>query len=324
MISELELLKNRLEEANRIVKGLQPDNPLGADAMSEISKLISKYEELARLPGDKKSHVKVNGLSYYMDGYLKKNLTHLMRSVDNKWDGVVVVDGMEGSAKTTLTSACAHFCSNGTYSLKDLFFTVEQFEEWVDNAPPGAAGHWDEFVFGGLSEEALSRIQIALIKKMTLIRKKRLFIFLVIPYIFMLRQYFAIARSRALIHVYSPDGISRGYFKFYDYHQKRNLYFKSKKNWAYDQPFSFQGRFVNYEGLFWDPEEYDTKKEAAIKSLSVGDSAERWRERVIGAVKYLWEFEKENYPNLITQANIADWFGVSDRQLRRWLTGNAS
>ena len=119
-----------------------------------------------------------------------------------------------------------------TFGLANIIFTPKQFEDAINDAVPYTNIVWDEFVMSGLSIEMLtSRIQIALIKKMTMIRSKRLIIHLVIPYIFMLTKYFSIARTRCLIHIYSPDNLTRGTFMYYSKPNKRMLYMKGVRFW---------------------------------------------------------------------------------------------
>jgi len=139
----------------------------------------------------------------------------------------------------------------------------------VDKAKPGTAIVWDEMVLGGLAQDASSEAQKVLIKKLVTIRKKRLYLFFVLPSIFMLRLYFAVFRTRALIHFTTPDGIQRGIFKFYSYDTKRKLFMKGRKE--YDQDASkpdFMGDCTNTMGYFFDLLEYDSKKEEAIKSIT--------------------------------------------------------
>ena len=214
-------------------------------------------------------------IGFYLDGYLKKNIEeYLIAAVKKKWDGVVLVTGIEGSGKSTLTSALCSFCDHN-FNLTKVVFTVPQFFEAIDNSPPGTAIQWDEAVFGGLTTEALSNVQNALIKKMTLIRKKKLYIFIIIPSIFMLRLYFAVFRTRALIHCYTPDGIERGYFKFYSYDKKRQLYVMGKKfmNMMVVRP-DFSGKFVDTTDYFYNQEEYEKKKDEASSIINEKDKKE--------------------------------------------------
>jgi len=177
-----------------------------------------------------KNGVKHEG--YYIDGYLKENIeNYLVKAVKHKWDGVMLITGMEGSGKSVGTFTLAHFVDNtfpgqplndGTPRRKcdRIVFTPKQFMEAVDNSKPEQAIVWDEFVLGGMSVDAMTTMQRLIVKKMVTIRKKRLYIFLVIPTIFLLKKYFAILRTRALVHFYTPDGVARGYFKFYNYQTK--------------------------------------------------------------------------------------------------------
>jgi len=205
---------------------------------------------------------------FYMDGILKNNIdTYLISAVKQGWDGIVLVTGMEGAAKSTLAACLGYYCDQNL-KLDNVVFTQDEFFHAVDNADKGTVIIWDEFVMGGLSTEALGKNQNSLIKKLTTIRKKQLFIFLIIPSIFMLRLYF-ILRTRCLIHCYSPDGLKRGYFKFYSYDRKRSLYVKGRKYFSMAvESANFAGRFTDTNGYFFDNEAYEKHKDEAILSVT--------------------------------------------------------
>ena len=149
-----------------------------------------------------------------------------------------------------------------------IVFSPQDFYNAVDTAKPKQAIQFDEAILGLMAGDAGMSIQKMLMKKITLIRKKQLYIILVIPSIFSVRMPIAVQRSRYLIHTFSPDGITRGRFKFYNYPRKRNLYIKGKRDYNQDsvEP-SFIGSFVNTNGLFYDEDEYDKKKEYAIQHM---------------------------------------------------------
>lgn len=215
--------------------------------------------------------VDIKGKNFYIDDYLKQNLDHLKKSVERNWDMVGVIDGREGTAKSTLAQMIGFYLSDGNLKNENIVFTAEQFSEAVDKAKPKEAIIFDEMVMAGMSSDALSGIQKTLIKKFTLIRKKQLYIILIIPYIFMLQKYFAIGRSRFLIHCYSPDGISRGSFKFYNESKKNFLYLKHLKFWNYPKDsasYNFYGKFTDYSNMFINKEEYELKKDEAIKNIT--------------------------------------------------------
>jgi hypothetical protein len=213
---------------------------------------------------------------------LKNNIeNYLIKAVEASWDGNVLCTGMEGSGKSTTIFALAKFCDptfpsdkllhdgSGRRHVDRIVFTQKQFEEAVMNSKPRQAIVWDEMVLGGLAQDAATDAQKSLIKLMTTIRKKRLYLFFVIPSIFMLRMYFAVFRSRALIHFYTPDGIQRGFFKFYSYDAKRRVYILGKKDFNMDasNP-DFNGQVSDTTGFFFDDEEYQKKKDDAIASIT--------------------------------------------------------
>ena len=246
--------------------------------------------------------------NYGYDGYLVALLKHLQEAVANKWDGVVLVDGIEGSGKSTLTFACAYYL-DPSFSLDAIVFTPEQFMEAVDKAKPGTAIVWDEFVTGGLSDDYMSNMQKALIKKVTMIRKKRLYLFWVLPYFFMARTYFAVARSRFLLHSATPDGIKRGYWEAWNYERKKDMYFKGKKTYDYCVPPYRRGKFGDFfkEGII-DEHAYDVKKEAAILSLtdSVDGRKQEGKFKVVAAKAVTMLSEDSR----LTQTVLADELGV--------------
>jgi len=247
---------------------------------------------------------------YYLHPDLKSNIdNYFIRAVEKKWDCVILVTGMEGSAKSTNAMSIARYIDptfpgkrwtdeewqkwcerrvseSGKKETKGKFwnrvrqsnrgwrhcdrivFTFDQFIKAIDTAKPKQAIVFDEAVTTMNAQDAAAEFQKTLIKKMTMIRKKRLFIFIIIPNIFMLRRYFAVARARALIHFYTPDGIDRGYFKFYNYEDKRKLYFDGWKDWSMKVAPSFKGNAVDTAGFFFNMDEYEDKKDNAIEELT--------------------------------------------------------
>lgn len=231
-------------------------------------------------------------LGFYMDFNLKKNIdSYLIPAVLKGWDCVGLVTGIEGSGKSTATMSFAKYVDptfpgepiEGRAQQRKcdrIVFTPTQFMQAIDDAKPGQAIVFDEAVMGFMATDASTEMQKILVKKMVTIRKKRLFIFIVLPSIFLLRMYMAVFRTRYGIHFYSPDGLERGFFKFYSYERKRELYINGKKdfNQAVVQP-DFLGRCTNTEGYFFDVEEYEKKKDDAIIELTKeavkGGSAEQ-------------------------------------------------
>lgn len=227
---------------------------------------------------------KIKNKSVQMNGILKENLDHIHKMIEMNFDGVVLIDGMEGSGKSELAKQLCIYIDKD-FNADNVIYSAEQFNEWLSKAKKGQACLFDEFVLMGLSTEALSSIQNTIIKQFTTIRKKNLFIVLVIPYIFMLRKYFAVARTRALIHVYAK-GMERGHFQFYNYTQKQWIYNYGYKTWLYNPKVktNFAGRFGNWSAKFLDEDAIEAKKDAAILSIEQQDKALKLTEKNINVL----------------------------------------
>lgn len=226
------------------------------------------------------SHPKARkSMGYYMDGTLKSNIDRfLIPSVKSRFDSVTLVTGLEGAGKDTLASSLARYIDPTFNNVDRECFTVDQLMEQIDTCRPESAIVFSEAVMGMLAQDASTSIQVRLIKKFVTMRSKRLCVFLCLPSIFLLRRYFAVLRTKSLIHVFSPDSVHRGYFKFYGMDSKRKLYLQGAKmmDMGCVRP-DFMGRFTNTWGCFFDANEYEAKKQATVAALSHTDSS---REKV--------------------------------------------
>ena len=129
----------------------------------------------------------------------------------------------------------------------------------------------------------------------------------------MMRPYFAIGRSRCLIHTYSHDGITRGRFKFYSYATKRKLYHIGKKEYNYRVKADFAGRFTDTFGKFWNEKDYDDKKEDAIRALSKDCiKVNKWEERMKKAVTNMRELG-------ISYNMMSNYLKVAPSTLKDWV-----
>lgn len=226
---------------------------------------------------------------FYMDGKMKENLDYELKRVDKNWDSVILYDGEEGAAKTTVACANAYYMAKqrdtefneDKENNNEIIYSIKEFEELLKISPPYTNLVWDEFVLAGMSLDALRAVQITLIKRMALMRKKRLVVHLIVPTMFMLSKYFAIFRPRCLIHVYSPDNLTRGSLKYYSKPSKRLLYIKGIKYWDYKvcRP-DFAGAFTNTYGLFFDKEKYEAKKDAAMEKIDTSVKQTRFGKRM--------------------------------------------
>jgi hypothetical protein len=107
------------------------------------------------------------------------------------------------------------------------------------------------------SRGAMSTFNRQLIKVMSEMRSKNLFVILCIPNFFELDRYPAMHRSTGLLYVFK-----RTRFGSYDYPTKKKLYLIGKKYYTYSVPPNYRGDFVKY--FVYNQEEYEKKKQNAI------------------------------------------------------------
>ncbi len=206
--------------------------------------------------------VQVNGMSFYIDGFLKQNLDRAKEIVKKDFDMIILYDGYEGSGKSVKCMQDAYYF-DPTLTLDRICFTPREFSKSIKEAKPFQAVIYDEAYTGLSSRAAMSLINRTLIKMLAEIRQKNLFVAIVMPTFFDLDRYAAIWRSRALVHVYMKRNYQRGFFTFFNMEKKKQLYLLGKKFYSYSRPHSnFYGKFTNFYPL--DEAEYRKKKKDSL------------------------------------------------------------
>lgn len=242
---------------------------------------------------------------YYMDGYKKANLDHAINEVRRKnYDLFTLYVAREGHGKSTMAMQDAMYC-DPTFNLSRVCFTPEQFLETIDRAEKHQAIVFDETMWAMGSRNVLGRMNKILVKVMSEMRSKNLFVFMCIPNFFMMDWYVAQHRSTGMIYIYK-----RGFFGSYDYITKKKLYIAGKKFHSYGTPPNFRGRFTKYFPL--DIEAYEKKKQEAINSFVEGTKTES-----------LWKQQRDIMireclsQNLMKRKEISEILGLSTRQVGR-------
>jgi hypothetical protein len=159
----------------------------------------------------------------------------------------------------------------------------------------------------------MTRINKSIVEMLTEIGQKNLFVFIVCPTFFDLDRYPALWRSRALIHIYTGESFSRGYFRFYGEETKKKLYVFGKKTYDYHcVPPDFYGRFTNHYVI--DEAEYRKKK---AKSLA---DKEKKPEPIDDSVHNRWLFNKLINPEFdnLKELEKAALLGINPRTYRDW------
>ncbi len=209
-------------------------------------------------------------IPFVAPGFLKQLDKSYDVVTNSDQDRVFVYDGREGVGKSTLAMQHA-FRLDPNLSLNNIVFTSKQFKDAIRTLPKHKALIWDECFKGLSSKGALSKANKEVITLLQECRQRNLFIFLVLPTIFLLEKYAAIFRSHALIHAafYKTNPKLR-YYKVYNYKNKSLLYLTGKSLYDYSRPrirhsYRFYGKFpptINRE-------EYLAKKHEAFKYLDI-------------------------------------------------------
>ena len=211
--------------------------------------------------------VKQGKVSHYVDGYLYRNLIFAKGLLRKDWDFCILIDGIEGSGKSIFGQLVA-WVLDSTICLDRIVFTPKEFKEAVIKAEKFEAIIYDE-AFGGLASRAsLSEVNLSLVQMLAQVRQKNLCLIIIMPCLWELDRYAAVWRSRMLLHCYTGKKWERGYFGFYSYEKKKELYFMGKKSFRYSVRPDFRGRFT---GGYLVPEDaYRAKKFGALAGAEKG------------------------------------------------------
>lgn len=209
----------------------------------------------------------VTDLDLYIDQNLKNMLDLLVHRKKKKWDNVLIIDGKERSGKSTLAKTIAYYYGEQIgqkFSLKNTFFDIQEMMEFARNEY-GKLIVWDEAALGGLAIDWRNKIQQDLSVMLMTTGDHNHFYIMIVPNFFRLKDYLAIDRSIGLLHVYSPDMITRGYFQCLNESQKVWAYNNFKKSQTYGRNCSFRGRFTEkHTDRIYPEDEYLEKKHKAI------------------------------------------------------------
>lgn len=208
-------------------------------------------------------------VTYFIEPWIKAKFDNkVIPDITKKdKDAVMVIDGNEGSGKSTLGLQWCKYV-DPSFDLSRVVFTPDEFRETIYRAKQHQAIMFDEAFTGFSSRSALSGVNKTLISLMMQIRQKNLFIVIVLPTIFLLDKYISIFRTRVLAHVYEVRG-RRGFFKIYSSRKKKQLVLhKDAKIFSYGVYTKKKGRFYGVFALGDEKEEerYRKKKEEALKN----------------------------------------------------------
>ena len=208
--------------------------------------------------------IELNGKKFKLHERLKNKLDNIKMVQKKGWDAAVLIDGIEGSGKSTLGLTCAYYLSDGKFELKDICTGSNDAIAKLDQVKEGGVLLIDEGSLLFSSTDSMRREQKQLIMILNVIRQKRIALIIVSPSFFRLNRYIAVDRTRFLIHVYTKEDLKRGRFTYFGQKKKNKLYELGKRNFnSYAKP------RANWNGTFADfnpfGEEYAKVKKQSLR-----------------------------------------------------------
>jgi ABC-type dipeptide/oligopeptide/nickel transport system ATPase component len=211
-------------------------------------------------------------LSYHIDKKMIKFLDKVKKKITDKdKDYVLIVDGYEGSGKSTFAQQIGKYV-DPYLNLDRVCMTASEFKQAINNAGKGQCVIYDEAVTGMSSGDSITRVGKLLKSQMMQMRQKNLFVIVIIPTIFEMGKYAVLSRARCLYHIYENKG-KMGYWVGYNKKDLRLLYLSGKKTYSYRIRSSFIGRF--YGKYTVNEVEYRRKKSEALDLIDDEEEKEK-------------------------------------------------
>jgi hypothetical protein len=250
--------------------------------------------------------------SLITDGYIGKQIKTIQHMIKDNFDVVIIIDGKEGCGKTYFGMQLCKMV-DPSFNLDRVVFSSEEFADVVNKCSPGQAVLMDESMNSFFSRQAMSGTNIGGVKLLAMCRFRRLFLVLILPSFFELDRYPALHRSSALVHIYAmpkdegKEGLTRGFFRWYDRKAKKRLYLLGKKGMEYQvsKP-TFYGRFANKTVM--DMNLYNEKKFKALQLIGGEDKPEPkltllYKKKYLKSIRYI----HQNHNPPINRDDFIKW-----------------
>lgn len=200
----------------------------------------------------------------YLDGKLKTKLDNIKMILKKDWDCFFMIDGLEGSGKSTLGLTCAWYLSDTKFTTNNICKSCKEAIEKMSSLPPYSVLIIDEGDLLFSSKDVFNNEQKLLINLTKVIRFRKLVLIIIAPSFFDLNRGISERRSKFLLHVYTDKKLTRGRFAYFGARKKHLLYEIGKKNFnSYDKPRAdFVGSFKDFKML-----DYIETKDATVDLL---------------------------------------------------------
>lgn len=261
----------------------------------------------------------------YIDQTLHENIDILAKNIvkDMTFMGVASSSTLEvRTGKSTLMQQIAedytdlvnqHHGLNLKFTIDNICWRPKELIEKAFKLPKYSCIVLDEWE----DSSYFSELSSALRKFFRKCGQLNLFIIVIIPNFFQLPLGYAVSRSVFFIDVKFQGEFERGYFSFYNFQRKKELYIKGKKFHDYHVvQANFIGRFVN--GYSIDEEIYRAAKLKDMLESEKEEEKPKVNEKEIKSKLF-----KQVYDNLdkVSQEKLSKAFGISRRTALRWMKG---
>lgn len=262
----------------------------------------------------------------YMDGALHENLKILAKTIVNDMTflGILYSSTLEvGTGKSVLAQQIGEAYTEQvniihkdkldkpiTFTTKNIVFRPKELMKRAFEVPKYSCIILDEWE----DTHYWSELGITFRQFFRKCRQLNLFILCINPNFFQLQMGYAISRSVFAIDVRFAGEFERGFFSFYNFNRKKDLYIRGKKTYNYGvcQP-NFTGRFL--DGYAVGEEAY---REAKYKDMLEAEEEAETKQPTINQLKQEMFKTIANHLPDIPATKWAEIFAVSVRTIQYW------
>ncbi len=269
------------------------------------------------------SYKRQKSVGFYMNSILKDNLDPIAEKIgdDMFFTLIITGSGMIRVGKSVFAQQIGRYLTekvneiykiNNQFTLDNIFFKGRDLVEKALKVPKYSVLILDEG--DDLTAHYWTKLASDLRRFFRKCGQLNLILILILPDFFELPRPYAITRSICLMDVHFVGKFERGFFKFYNFKKKRELYLKGKRIANYEiVGADFDGRFVNAYTI--NEQEYKAKKQ---KDLEEQDLEEKSPSQIIKETKI--ELFKKVYANVqIKVKKLVEIFGISRKTRYNWL-----
>ena len=230
----------------------------------------------------------------YLNGKLKEKLDAIKMILKKNWDCFFMIDGLEGSGKSTLGLTCAWYLSDTQFTKDNICKNAKEAIEKLSSFPEESVLIIDEGDLAFSSREGFNSEQKLLINLTKIIRFRRLILIIIAPTFFDLNKGISVRRSKFLLHVYTDKQLNRGRFAYFGPKKKQMLYELGKKNYgSYSRPKSdFIGSFTDFKFM---PDYQEVKNEIVDSMLKNSVEKSRFKVQRDFLLRYIKKKEHLTY-----------------------------